>query len=34
MPDGAWNGKPCFIVGGGPSLKGFDWTKLNGHRTI
>lgn len=34
MPDGAWSGKPCFIVGGGPSLKDFDWTKLKGHRTI
>lgn len=34
MPDGAWDGKPCFIVGGGPSLKDFDWAKLEGHRTI
>lgn len=34
MPDGSWDGKPCFIVGGGPSLRDFDWTKLKGHRTI
>ena len=34
VPDGAWADKPCFIVGGGPSLKHFDWTKLKGHRTI
>lgn len=24
----------CFIVGGGPSLKGFDWSKLNGKFVI
>ena len=34
LPDGAWKNKPCFIVGGGPSLKGFDWTMLKGYRTI
>lgn len=34
VPDGAWKNKPCFIVGGGPSLKGFDWSKLKGRRTI
>jgi len=34
LPDGAWDNKPCFIVGGGPSLKNFDWTKLKGYRTI
>ena len=34
MPDGVWDDKPCFIVGGGPSLKDFDWTKLKGRRTI
>lgn len=34
LPDGAWKGRPCFIVGGGPSLRGFDWTLLKGHRTI
>lgn len=34
MPDGAWKGKECFIVGGGPSLRGFDWSKLKGRRTV
>lgn len=31
---GAWAGKRCFIVGGGPSLKGFDWSLLEGERVI
>jgi len=34
LPDGAWQGKPCFIIGGGPSLKDFDFSKLKGYRTI
>lgn len=34
LPDNAWHGKPCFIVGGGPSLKDFDWQLLKGRRTI
>jgi len=34
LPDGAWKNKPCFIVGGGPSLKDFDWHLLKGRRTI
>jgi len=29
-----WAGKPCVVVGGGPSLRGFDWSKLDGIRTI
>jgi len=29
-----WAGKPCVIVGGGPSLRGFNWSKLDGIRTI
>jgi hypothetical protein len=32
--EGIWTGAPCYIVGGGPSLKGFDFTKLRGHRVI
>jgi len=28
MPDGAWKGERCFVVGGGPSLIGFDWELL------
>ena len=27
--DGMWNGRRCFIVGGGPSLKGFDWSRIS-----
>jgi len=34
LPDGAWENKPCFIVGGGPSLRDFDWSLLKGYRTI
>ena len=34
LPDKAWEGKPCFIIGGGPSLEGFDWNRLKGKRTI
>jgi hypothetical protein len=26
--DGMWSGSPCLIVGGGPSLRGFDWERL------
>jgi hypothetical protein len=29
-----WTGKPCVVVGGGPSLRGFNWSKLEGLRTI
>jgi hypothetical protein len=29
-----WTGKRCFIVGGGPSLKGFDFSRLRGERVI
>lgn len=28
LVDGAWNGQPCFVVGGGPSLKTLDWKLL------
>ena len=34
LPDGAWKNKPCFVVGGGPSLEGFDYSLLTGYRTI
>ena len=34
VPDGAWNGRPAFIVGGGPSLRGFDWSRLDGELSI
>lgn len=28
LTDGEWAGQPCFIVGGGESLKGFDFNRL------
>src|ERR1017187_6377563 len=30
----SWLGKRCFIVGGGESVKGFDFNRLNGEHTI
>lgn len=30
LADGAWAGEPCFIIGGGPSLTGFDFERLRG----
>jgi len=34
LPDGSWQDKPCFIVGGGPSLAKFNWDLLKGKLTI
>jgi hypothetical protein len=34
VQDGAWKGRRCFIVGGGPSLEGFDWSLLDGELVI
>lgn len=34
MPGGSWHGHPAFIVGGGPSLRGFDFSRLRGRRSI
>ena len=34
LQDGAWKGQRCFIVGGGASLKGFDFSKLNNELVI
>ena len=34
LPNGAWTGSRCFIVAGGPSLKGFDFDRLRGERVI
>lgn len=33
-PNKTWTGNRCFIIGGGPSLKGFDFSKLKGELTI
>ena len=34
LPDGSWRGEAAFIIGGGPSLTGFDFTRLKGRRVI
>ncbi len=34
LSDNAWAGRPCFIVGGGPSLRGFDFSELAPHLVI
>lgn len=28
LREGAWSNEPCYIIGGGASLKGFDFSKL------
>lgn len=28
LKEGSWAGQPCYVVGGGPSLRGFDWNLL------
>ncbi len=34
LPDGAWQNEPAFIIGGGPSLRGFDFERLRGHGRV
>lgn len=34
LPDRSWKGRPCIIVGGGPSLEDFNWELLRGWRVI
>lgn len=34
LTDGMWRGRCCFVVGGGKSLKGFDWASLKGELVI
>jgi hypothetical protein len=34
LPNNVWLGQDVFIIGGGPSLKGFDWSLLRGANTI
>lgn len=34
VPLGAWKGEACFILGGGPSLAGFDAERLRGRGRI
>lgn len=31
---GAWKGEPAFILGGGPSIKAFDFGRLRGHGRV
>jgi hypothetical protein len=34
LPEGSWKGRSCFMIGGGPSLKDFDPSLLDGRLTI
>ena len=34
MPEKIWKGQEAFIIGGGPSLRDFDWSLLRGKNTI
>ena len=34
LPDKSWQGQRAFILGGGPSLQGFDFDRLKGERVI
>ncbi len=34
LPDNSWRGQRAFIIGGGPSLKGFDFERLKGKGKI
>jgi len=34
LPIPAWRGQDCYIIGGGPSLRQFDWQLLRGKHTI
>lgn len=34
LTNGAWTGRRCFIIGGGPSCEGFDFRTLKGELTL
>ena len=34
LPDSIWQNEPCYIIGGGASLKKFDWNLLRNKNTI
>lgn len=34
LPDGGWLGDRCFIIGGGPSLVGFNFERLRGRGRV
>ena len=33
-PEERWKGQDCFVIGGGSSLREFDWTRLYAENTI
>jgi len=34
LSDGMWSGRRVYVVGGGPSLRDFDWSRLTGESWI
>lgn len=34
LVEGAWAGQSCTVIGGGPSLKGFDWELLRKKKNL
>lgn len=34
LTSGCWKNETCFIIGGGPSLKNFNWDLLKGYKVI
>lgn len=32
--DGQWQGGECYLIGGGPSLRSFDWNALRGKERV
>jgi hypothetical protein len=34
MPEPIWEGQEAFVIGGGPSLRGFDWSLLRDENTV
>ena len=34
LRDGAWEGERAFIIGGGPSLRRFDFSQLSGEKVV
>lgn len=34
VPSNEWEGSDAYVIGGGPSLRGFDWAQLKGKHTI
>jgi hypothetical protein len=34
LPSNCWAEDTCFIIGGGPSLEGFDWSRLEGYKVL